>query len=373
MARNKNHQMQFTGSLGNITSRQIGGNYYFSEKITRRKATRTECNMRNMLPMGNIMAMLRVLKEYVPDLFEGCPNRQKARGKYVSLNKNRDIVFLTREQQTNFACILAGHQISAGSLTSIAHTLTDNKLVITNIRLSNNITRSTTVKTLSEDILRNNHAFAPGDHLTLYFLQQKGGYASHPPTVKARRIVLELDPRNKTPFSTIDPDGLWCNNQGMLALSEPLAKSAAAFVHSRTDRRDDILVSSQTLLCVNSLIERYSTREAFLNAVESRGGFTNTEDSLTPTFTPETKYDNNPTLSHTVALFSNDDALGSVSPKSGNYLHGDTVTLNATPAEECHFVHWVNNMGVAVSTEAMWKVRITADSAFTAVFTAESE
>lgn len=373
MARNRNTQVQFTGSVGKITSRKIGDNYYYSEKVTSHKSTRTERSMRNQLPMGNIMSMLRMLKEYVPDLFEGCPNRQSARGKYVSLNKNRDVVYFTNEQQKSFACILAGHQISAGTLTSIAHTLTDDKQVLTDIRLLKAITRNTTVKSLSEDILRNNPSFAPGDKLSLYLLRQNVGDDTNVPTVEAYREVLVLDPRNEAKFSTIDPKGLWRNHDGVLALDEALNHSAATFVHSRIDRRGELLVSPQTLVCVNDLIVKYSTKEAFLAAVESRGGFTNTKDGLTPDFIPETKYENNPTHSHTVTIFCNNPNMGTVSPKSGNYLHGDTVTLNATPTEGCRFIQWINNMGEPVSTESLWKVRITADSAFTAIFTAENK
>lgn len=73
---------------------------------------------------------------------------------------------------------------------------------------------------------------------------------------------------------------------------------------------------------------------------------------------------------YTIGLATNIDEAGSVSiyPKSDDYVEGDEITLTATENFGYDFVNWTNKAGEEVSTDAKFKVAVTADEVYTANF-----
>jgi subtilisin family serine protease len=77
-------------------------------------------------------------------------------------------------------------------------------------------------------------------------------------------------------------------------------------------------------------------------------------------------YSFRPVVLHHLTL--NATAGGQVSPESGDYEAGSTVTLLAVPDTDYDFKGWRNTSGVIVSTIDRWSVVISGDQTFTAVF-----
>lgn len=69
---------------------------------------------------------------------------------------------------------------------------------------------------------------------------------------------------------------------------------------------------------------------------------------------------------YTLTVVSNDTALGTVTG-SGIYPYGSSVTLEATPKPNCHFVSWSDG-----STDAIHAVAVAGDSTYVATFAYDS-
>ncbi|HON29388.1 MAG TPA: InlB B-repeat-containing protein, partial [Mesotoga infera] len=117
-----------------------------------------------------------------------------------------------------------------------------------------------------------------------------------------------------------------------------------------------------------------------LTAIPSTGwSFTGWSEDLSGTANPANiTMDSNKTITvtftikkYTIAASANPPAGGSVSG-GGNYTHGDTVNLLATPNEGYEFVNWTEN-GVQVSTNGNYSFTATTNRTLVANFSIQQE
>lgn len=370
MARLKGILENLSGSTGNVTFRhEKDGSVVMLQKITSRRPSRSKKAMMAQLPLGNVNAMERLLHDDVVDRFEGAINKVKARGMYISLNLQRRKVYLTKQMKDARSCVLVDHVVSYGQLTPIEHRLGADNTLMSDVRVANDILETTTVADFARDVLRNNAGFNAGDVLAFYFLKQHEEAGSGRLWASAKVCKVVLDPRNGDLLSDYVAPGFWAARGGCLAMAEPLNASAAVFVHFRTLRDGRMLVSTQTLLCVNPVADYYMTAEALDAAVESRGGYTDKAAFLMPSAEASaSEFDVNPSRSHFVLVRSSDEALGKVSTGRGSYLHGTEAVLTAVPGEGAWFVKWTDEQGNTVSCQSVYRLRVLSDGFYTAHF-----
>lgn len=368
MARVKTKEI-ISGSVGEVTYRQgSDGNVYLTSRIRHRKPTRTKGTMMAQLPLGNVNAMERVLHDDVLERFEGATNRVKARGAYISINIRGRKVFMTKQMQQRLSCVLTDHTISVGSLHPIGCRLADDGCACTDIRLLEPITETTTVGDFAADLLRNNPDFRPGDILSFYYLRQIVGQSDGQLSVSAAVCHISLLPSDSTLLASQTAATLWSIDGGCLSVAEPLDGSAAAFVHKRPLADGRMLVSTQSLLCVNPLAEQYMTQDAFEAAVASRGGYTRKEPYLSPAHIANTPFDVNPEVTHFVIVSSSDPTLGTAVTGRGSYIHGTEAVLTAEPREGATFVRWTDHAGTPISDQRVFRLRVLNDGMYIANF-----
>ncbi len=357
-----------SGSSGNLTFRHgKDGSVVMLQKITSRKPTRTKGAMMAQLPLGNVNAMERLIHDDVQILFEGAPNKVKARGMYISLNLKRRKVYFTKQMRDLRCCVLVEHVVSHGSLPSIGHSLRADNCLVTDIMLANAIDENTTVADFARDVLQSNPGFNSGDTLTCYYFKQMEESSSCCLRVAPKVFRVELDLRNDDLLTRFVAPGFWANREGCLSTAQPLDAAGAVFVHFRPVRDGRLQVSTQTLVCVNPLAEQYMTAEALDAAVESRGGYTD-KDSVYDAVVATSEFDVNPSRSHFVLVSSGDESLGTVSTGRGAYLHGTEAVLTAVPKEGAWFVKWTDAQGNTVSCQSVFRLRVLADGLYTAHF-----
>lgn len=370
MARCKGNVVKLSGSVGGLTYKTMSdGSVCVSQKMSKKKSTRTRANMTQQLPMTNVVALARLLQDDVLDRFEGASNKVQARGRYIGLNLKGPKVYLTQQHRYAGCSVLVSQTISLGSLPPIEHRLDVDGRVVTNIRLSMDITPETTVGELSRDIMMLNPSFALGDRFVLYCFHQHVSTDQANFYVHLQRHILNLDPVSAELLpKQVDSDVLSVRD-GFLCMADPLAASGAAFVHFRTLRDGRMTVSTQTLLCVNPVADYFMTAEALDAAVESRGGYTEKDVFLMPS--PQasaSEFDVIPSQSHFVLVRSNDESLGKVSMGRGSYIHGSEAVLTAVPCEGAWFVKWTDEHGTTVSCQSSYRLRVLADGLYTAHF-----
>lgn len=229
--------------------------------------------MRNELTMTNTMAHYHALKDILTTTLEECDNHRKTCNKYVSLNKGLNPVWLTRQQKVSNCCIVVPDFVSHGTLPAIGQHLDEDYRLITDLVVPIPWDDNTTISKAAHSIIDHNPYFQSGDALMLVMLSQKTDFSgTH--FAQLHRQTLPLK------FGCLDPIAhhispqFWDIRDNRLTLGTPLQNSAACFIHLRTTRTGHAKSSTQQLLCHNPLIAQYSTRAAFLSAVESRGGFT---------------------------------------------------------------------------------------------------
>jgi len=355
-----------SGSMDNVTFRHLKDGRTIACKKKQKglqPESRTRKNMPNKLAMVNVMAMLRLMRDDVQEFFEGSLNKSYARGQYVRSNIRENRIFMTKEMKVHQSCILVKQCISHGTLDPINYHLANDNRVVSDIILTQNITPETRLCDFAKDVLDTNPQFMPSDIITLCLFTQNQPDAHGYHTVSAKIVNIPLD----TECQDLFPTNLLCMADGRLALLHTLQNAAVAFVHKRSGSNGTNRASTQWLLCVNPLSEQYSTSEALDAAVESYGGYTD-ETFLNPGEVAKTPYEPSHDKTHTLTLSSNDDDLGTVSPESGTYTHGDTLTLTALPKTGARFLYWKNSRGDIVSTQTLFPLRILADGTYVAFF-----
>lgn len=229
--------------------------------------------MRNELTMTNTMAHYHALKDILLTTLEGCDNHRQTCNKYVSLNKDLNPIWLTRQQKTSSCCIVVPDFASHGTLPAIGQHLDEDHRLITDLAVPIPWDDTTTISQAAHGIIDHNPYFQSGDALMLVMLTQKTDSQNTHFTKLVRQTLPLRFGCHDLVAHHISPQ-LWAIRDNRLTLGVPLQNSAACIIHLRTTRAGHAKSSTQQLLCHNPLIAQYSTRAAFLSAVESRGGFT---------------------------------------------------------------------------------------------------
>lgn len=297
-------------SAGDLTfkRRKSDGRVIVSQKIVNFHNHRTTSSMRNKLTMLNTQSMYTYLKPLMRENIEADGSNRNAYTTYLHLNKSLTRCWLPQEERHIGNAILEPHYISNGTLLPVVCQLDGDNCLTTDIALSLMTLEGVTVGDFARDLLEHNADFEAHDLLRFVYLRQTRQTFSSMKHVAIRieddsrlLILAETDERM---LSEVVDTALWGVRDGYLATLQPLSYAAATVVRLRPQVAESgygqamlhktlamhlaaglplatylkpdakplaFKVSRQQLVCVNPLIEEYSSEERFLAAARTFG------------------------------------------------------------------------------------------------------
>ena len=262
---------KISGSAGNVTFRQRGGETVVSEKVTSVRNPRTNAQMQTRTKWGNIIAMYKGIRPLLNYGFESRPKNCSDYNMFVKQNMQRTPIYLTKQAVAGGACIATAYQISQGSLPAIVVTGTGQNGV-TDIRLGGeSITNNTTVAQFSQAVVNNNADYRYGDQISFFLVKQKVNENTGIPYCQfsAAKVILDAANENKLVDEVSGSHG-FASVDGKLGHSGNDGDCAYAWVHTRKSD-GKTLVSSQELLSANSKEAEYQGDNAYNLSKSSYG------------------------------------------------------------------------------------------------------
>ena len=263
---------KMSGSTGDFTFKQLNGQTVVSEKVTQVRNPRSSAQMQTRTRFTNIVSMYRGIRPLINYGFESKPRGCSDYNMFVRVNMQQTPVYLTKQQVAGGACVAAPYQITQGSLPAIVVTGTGQSGV-TDIRLGSlDITSNTTVAQFSQKVVENNADYRYGDQISFFLVKQKVNEETGIPYCQfsAAKVVLDAANEEKLADVTGSSHG-FASVDGKLGHSGNDGDCVYCWVHSRKSANGKTLVSSQTLLAANSILENYQGDAAYNLASSSYG------------------------------------------------------------------------------------------------------
>ena len=273
---------KLNGSVGSFTFKQNGGQTVVSEKVTKYTNTKTDSQQKQRMKWTNVIRLYQVLVVYLKLAFGGTRKGRSDYNKFVSTNLCMPPVYLSKTEANAGCCIVAPYEITQGTLKSVSVT-GKGKNAVTDISLGTlTITESTTVAEFSNAVVQHNKLYNYGDQISYFLVHQVMNEVTNIPMAEVDACFIVLEKANDAKLlSLVDSRG-FSVQEGCLAAksSNDFDNHGMAWIHSRR-QNGKTLVSTQNLVCENSLLTKYQSEEAYMDAMLSYGG---TKDVfLTPT------------------------------------------------------------------------------------------
>lgn len=259
------------GSAGDFTFSKSQGRTIVSEKITSTTDRKTRGQQRTRTKFVNILHNYSGLKPLLRSAFENKAPGVSDYNMFVRLNMQQQPVYLTKQLVECGACVAAPYSISQGTLPAIVVT-TDGTNDVTNIAVGSlTINEQTTVAQFANAVVENNVSYNHDDQITFCHVEQRINPSTGIPYCIFTSHKVVLDKTNKSSLLAQVPAEAFTIINGFIGHAKPSCDCAYAWVHSRFNERD-VKVSSQTLLCHNSLLAQYTSENAYRAAANSYGG-----------------------------------------------------------------------------------------------------
>ena len=205
---------KISGSAGNVTFKQRGGETIVSEKVTTIRNPRTDAQMQTRTKWGNIIAMYKGIRPLLNYGFESKPKNLSDYNMFVKVNMQRTPVYLTKQAIAGGACVAAPYQFSQGSLPAIVISGSGNSAK-TDIYLGGiTLGSATTVAQFAQAVVENNADYRYGDQISFFRIAQKVNEETGIPYCQfsASKVVLDAadtetklwDAVNRVGFSAVD-------------------------------------------------------------------------------------------------------------------------------------------------------------------------
>lgn len=368
------------GSAGNLTFRTLnGGRTVVSEKITTVNNSRTDAQQRQRMKWVNIIRVYSGLTPLLNKAFEKKQAGQSDYNVFVMLNTSGVPVYLTKTEADNGTCIAAPYQITRGTLPSIEVT-GEGADSVTNIRLGSlSITANTTVAEFSQAVVNNNPGYNYGEQISFFDILQDVNLLTGIPycrfgatevTLNRTSEVKLWDLVNSVGFASVSG-----SSGNVLGHGKDEGDGVFAWVHS-SYQSGATHVSTQYLIINNSMLEEYTTEEAFNNAANSYGGF------IDVFLTPNGNYSGGGNggsggsegsgggggggvQNYTITVTSSNTTMGTVTG-GGTFVQGSHITISAQANSGYVFVKWSDN-----DTNASRSITVTQNLTLTAQFASE--
>lgn len=260
------------GSVGQYTFSRLNGQTVVKEKVAAKETpTRTFKQMLRRVRWANVVALWQSMNDKDKPSFQSKPKTWSDFNAFMSANIDGAVIALRSDEARQGGCVVAGYQLTRGSLPSIGVTL-DGSTFKSDINVGSlTMGASTTLAALSEAIISNNDDWMNADQLSLFLFKQTQDAQTGVPHVSCTAYEVTLDRNNQdTMLSDILPANTLAVADGKLNLGTAVT-GGVAMVHSRKSQ-SKTLVSSQFIVVNNPLLDQYNTEDAILAAIESYGG-----------------------------------------------------------------------------------------------------
>ena len=231
-------------------------------------ASRTMAQMIRRIRWGNLVNVFKSQKSWQPKAYDSKSKGQTDYNIFMALNINQATVGLTKEMCLAGCAVIEGYQVSRGSLPPISLTASGSgNQYVTDIKLTNAISGSTTVGQLAADILANNSQFVAGDNIAFIFFKNWKASRTEWPYVATAYTEITLDTTDTTVINSVPEldNRLSKSTGGFLQVSWTSAgefdtSREVGFVAIHTRKTASMLsVSSQEILMnSNSLVSQFS-------------------------------------------------------------------------------------------------------------------
>ncbi len=261
---------KMTGSAGQLTFRQKGGQTIVSEKTAQVSNPRTPSQMAVRTKFTNIVSMYKGIRPLLLNGFESKSQGCSDYNMFVKVNMQQTPVYLTKSQVSGGACVAAPYQITQGSLPAIVIT-GEGRNAATNIFVADiTLGASTTVAEFSKAVVDNNPDYRYGDQISYFIINQKVNEATGIPYCQFKANSVILDAADDTKLWELVPKNGFSSVDGCIGHSGNDGDCVFCWVHSRKSN-GKTLVSSQQLIDANSKLAEYQGDAAFLLAANSYG------------------------------------------------------------------------------------------------------
>ena len=264
---------KFTGSIGNVTFKQLGGQTVVSEKPEKKASPkRSRAQMLRRVQWANLVNPYRAFNGNLHPSFENRAATVSDYNEFMSANFGAVPVYLTKSDARQGGAVVAGYQITRGSLPSIVVSDGMGGEPVTDINMGGiTIGATTTVKEFSDAVVQNNRDYQNGDEITVFIAEQYENIETHVPYVKVLAQQITLDQSDSvTKVRSLVGAGGFSIVDGNLAASSSI-DGGIAWVHSRKTS-SGTKVSTQRLKVTNSYLANYQTPEALDAAIKSYAG-----------------------------------------------------------------------------------------------------
>ena len=262
---------KISGSAGNVTFKQRGGETIVSEKVTQIRNPRTDAQMQTRTKWGNIIAMYKGIRPLLNYGFESKPKNLSDYNMFVKVNMQRTPVYLTKAAISGGACVAAPYQISQGSLPAIVLSGSGNATK-TDIYLGTlTLSATTTVAQFAQAVVENNADYKYGDQISYFLVVQQVNADTGIPYCQfsACKVILDAADTETKLWDIVFRNGFSASDAS-LAHSGNDGDCAFCWVHTRKSD-GKTLVSSQSLVAVNSKLAEYQGDMAYNLAKSSFG------------------------------------------------------------------------------------------------------
>ena len=274
---------KMTGSLGDMTFRDLNGQTVVSEKVVKMPNPRTVKQMRRRAQWLNVMAFGQLINEFNHPAFESKPRTMSDINAFVQANIGVVPVYITKGEKLQGGCVVAGYQVTRGSLPAINHGQGTGDVVITDISLgSMSITASTTLKAFSNAVVNNNTGYQYGDQISCYIFTQSVNAATNVPYVTMQALEVTLDANDEETYlrDLVGPEAFSVVDNKLGA--GQTVNGGIVYVHSRKNASGKTLVSTQNVVVSNTILETYQSNAQAEVSMESLGWEQKDEPFLTP-------------------------------------------------------------------------------------------
>ena len=262
---------KISGSAGNLSFSRTGGQTVVRERVTHIRNPRSDRQMKTRTKFTNIVAMYKGIRPLLNYGFESKPKMLSDYNMFVKVNMQRTPVYLTKQAVTGGACVAAPYQISQGSLPAIVLSGSGNTTK-TDIYLGTlSISATTTVAQFAQAVVENNADYRYGDQISYFLVRQQVNAETNIPYCQfsACKVVLDAADTETKLWDIASRNGFSASDAS-LAHSGNDGDCAFCWVHTRKSD-GKTLVSSQSLVAVNSKLAEYQGDMAYSLAKSSYG------------------------------------------------------------------------------------------------------
>ena len=276
------------GSLGDLTFRKVNGQTVVSEKVVKPANPQTTKQMYRRAQFLNVLNFGRLINSFNHPAFEAKPKTMSDINAFTQANLGIVPVFITKGDRLQGGCVVAPYQVTRGSLPALVIGIGSGDVAVTDINVgSMSITASTTLKAFSNAIVNNNEGWAYGDQLSVYIFTQSVNSQTQVPyvTMQAAEVTLSETDEETVLRDLVGPAAVSIVD-GCIGAGATV-NGGIVYIHSRKAANGKTLVSTQNVLCTNSILPNYQSWAQAQVAMESLGWEHKDEPFLTPNIDDE--------------------------------------------------------------------------------------